>query len=182
VWAVAEVGLAAYDPYNAYQTHNNPNATPEEKADAVRMAALGAVGPGGGYTALAKKYNELAAGARTWYQRAFYRGRAGETRVQAAYGFTKEQSQKTIQFESFTSKSGARQVDFMSAEHGMVEVKNVGGTLPFSKQLRDFADYATEKETDLTVVIPKGTEVSGELRRAVVDEDLTIKAFEEIKN
>jgi hypothetical protein len=146
------------------------------------MATLGAVGPGGGYTTLAKKYDDLAAGARTWYQKAPYLGKAGEMRVKAAYGFTKEQSQKTIQFESFTSKSGARQVDFMSAEHGMVEVKNVGGTLPFSKQLRDFGEYATEKGTDLTVVIPKGTDISKPLREAVEDGRLTIKTLEEIKN
>jgi hypothetical protein len=181
-WAAVEVGLTAYDAYNAYQTYNDPNATPGEKSNALRMATLGAVGPGGGYTTLAKKYDDLAAGARPWYQKAHYLGKAGETRVQAAYGFTKEQSQKTIKLESFTSKSGARRVDFMSAEHGMVEVKNVSGTLSYTKQLRDFADYAADKGTDLTVVIPKGTKINGELQGAVARKELTIKTFEEIKN
>ena len=59
VWAVAEVGLAAYDAYNAYQTHNDPNATPEEKSNALRMAALGAVGPGGGYNSIARAADHM---------------------------------------------------------------------------------------------------------------------------
>jgi RHS repeat-associated protein len=53
-WAAVEIGLAAYDAYNAYQTYTNPNATAKEKANSLRMAAIGAIGPGGGLTALTK--------------------------------------------------------------------------------------------------------------------------------
>ena len=51
-WAVFEVVSAGYDAYQAYQVHNDPDATPAEKREATRLATLSAIGPGGGYTAL----------------------------------------------------------------------------------------------------------------------------------
>ena len=51
-WGVIEVGLAAYDTYNAYRTATSEDATPHEKSEAIRMAAAGNVGPGGGYSLL----------------------------------------------------------------------------------------------------------------------------------
>lgn len=49
VWAVAELGLTAYDAYNAYQTANDPNATNLQKSVAVSGFAAGLIAPGGGY-------------------------------------------------------------------------------------------------------------------------------------
>lgn len=48
-WAAAEIGLSAYDAYNAYQTANDPGATQLEKSVAVGGFVAGLYAPGGGY-------------------------------------------------------------------------------------------------------------------------------------
>jgi len=46
-WVVFEVGSAGYDAYQAYQVHNDPNATAVEKRETTRLALLSGLGPGG---------------------------------------------------------------------------------------------------------------------------------------
>ncbi|HEX5745450.1 MAG TPA: SpvB/TcaC N-terminal domain-containing protein [Archangium sp.] len=58
-WAITEVGLAAYDAYNAYQTINDPNATTFDKGIAVGGVLLSAPLPGGGYGAIGKLGKEV---------------------------------------------------------------------------------------------------------------------------
>ena len=53
-WAAAELGLTAYDGYDAYQTVNDPNATDADKAIAVGGFTAGIFGPGGGYSTAGK--------------------------------------------------------------------------------------------------------------------------------
>lgn len=58
-WAVAEIGLTAYDAYNAYQTVNDPNASELDKSIALAGFAAGVIGPGGGYGAASKQVMQL---------------------------------------------------------------------------------------------------------------------------
>lgn len=51
VWAAVEVGLAAYDAYDVYNTFSDPNSTTTERAISAGGALLGALAPGGGYSA-----------------------------------------------------------------------------------------------------------------------------------
>lgn len=48
-WAAIEIGLSAYDAYNAYQTVNDPNASSLEKSVSVTGFVAGLAAPGGGY-------------------------------------------------------------------------------------------------------------------------------------
>ncbi len=50
-WAVFEIGMAIYDAYDVYTTLKDPNASNLEKGVSVAGAALGALLPGGGYSA-----------------------------------------------------------------------------------------------------------------------------------
>lgn len=50
VWAVVEIGLTAYDVYDAGKTLADPNASTTKKATSVGGALLGVVVPGGGYS------------------------------------------------------------------------------------------------------------------------------------
>jgi len=170
-WAVFEVGSAEYDAYQAYQVHNDPNATAAEKREATRLATLGAVGPEGGYTALpnlgkhldniGRWLDEAGEASYKWYRRAFLKGKSGEVRVAGAMGFKKNQSQVTLESARFETDSGTRVIDFMSPERGMVEVKN-RKSLDFERQLRDFAEYAAEEGIEFTIVVRERTEIGGE--------------------
>ena len=48
-WALAEIGLSAYDGYTAYQTVNDPNVSELEKSVALGGFAAGLAASGGGY-------------------------------------------------------------------------------------------------------------------------------------
>ncbi len=53
-WAAAEIGLSAYDAYNAYQTVNDPNATQLQRNLALGGFVAGLYAPGGGYGTVGK--------------------------------------------------------------------------------------------------------------------------------
>ena len=94
-------------------------------------------------------------------------------------GFTKKQSQVTLESARFQSDSGTRIIDVMSPKQGMVEVKN-RKSLSFGQQLRDFAEYALDKGIDVTIVVREGTELSSELQRAVDQGLVNTKTFDQV--
>jgi len=94
-------------------------------------------------------------------------------------GFTKNQSQVTLESARFQSDSGTRVIDLMSPERGMVEVKN-RASLSFERQLRDFAEYASDAGVDFTVVVSKDTDIAQNVLDAEAAGLLTIKTFEDI--
>ncbi len=51
-WAVVEIGLAVYDAYDTVKTLSDPNNSAWEKTVAGGLFVLGAVAPGGGYSAI----------------------------------------------------------------------------------------------------------------------------------
>jgi RHS repeat-associated protein len=51
IWAAVEVGMAAYDAYDAYTTATDPNATAVQKTASVGGFIAGLFLPGGGYSA-----------------------------------------------------------------------------------------------------------------------------------
>lgn len=59
-WALAEIGLSAYDAYQTGSTLVNPNASLNEKAVSVGGFAAGLALPGGGYGTGGKKALEIA--------------------------------------------------------------------------------------------------------------------------
>lgn len=68
VWGVYEAVSSAYDVYSAARTVADPRATTREKVGAVALAAIGVVGPGGGYTAVGRNadgFVNLASSGRT---------------------------------------------------------------------------------------------------------------------
>jgi len=94
-------------------------------------------------------------------------------------GFKKNQSQVTLKSARFQSDFGTRVIDFLSPERGMVEVKN-RASLSFERQLRDFAEYALEEGIEFTIVVREGTELTGELQRAVDQRIINIQTIEQL--
>ncbi|MEW6776848.1 MAG: putative Ig domain-containing protein [Bdellovibrionota bacterium] len=110
-WAVAEVGLAAWDAYETYDTLTDPNATAFEKWTTGGMFVVGALAPGGGYTAGAKSVfgTSLKAGSKKLAREAL-KGGAGK----AASKFFKGATKKSVDFEIVELSNKTFQFSFIS--------------------------------------------------------------------
>ena len=165
-----DIGFIAYDVYDIAST-----ALRGEEVSGTQWAALAADGgsllipaaTGGGMAVrAAAKGDEVVQGSKAYWKAIRQAGRKGEEITQSVYGFSKKEAEVLVPSPSGTTKSGTRRVDFMNAEHGMVESKNVA-ELSFTQQLRDFADVAEELNVDFTIVTRKDTKITGPLQDAI---------------
>jgi len=103
VWAVAEIGLTAYDIYSTADTLLDKNASTAEKVASAGGLILGAIAPGGGYAPIGKSIAKEI--AEEGFERA---AREGGERVgrEVAEGASKSVDPKSIRF-SQNSVNGA---------------------------------------------------------------------------
>jgi hypothetical protein len=148
-WAAVEFGLSVYDAYSTGATLADPEASVGEKLSTVGLFALGTIAPGGGYTAAPKVARGGAAIVRV--------GQRGEDAVRAAC---------SIGDKMKIAVNGRNRIPDGLTNTVLSEVKNVG-SLSYTQQLRDFADFAAQNGRQFDLYVRPTTQLSGPLMDAI---------------